>query len=349
MSKPVGVVLCNLGGPDSLAAVEPYLFNLFNDPAIIGAPSPFRWMIATLISKTRAKKSQGNYAKMGGASPILAETKKQAEALEAMLAGRPAFAGVRPKVVIAMRHWAPSTKQAADELRAEGIEDVILLPLYPQYSSTTTGSAVKEFARHWKKPFRTICCYPDLDGVARAYAEVIIETWRNAGAPDNLRVLYSAHGLPKSIVAKGDPYVAQCQRTAAAIDAHLPKSFRTKLCYQSRVGPAKWVGPSTDECIVEVGKAKAPVLVCPIAFVSEHIETLVDLDIETAALAKQNGVPLYLRAPALGVRDAFVSGLADLVEGSMTKPCGIAAGAGEAPCKASHKLCPRQNPALVSA
>jgi protoporphyrin/coproporphyrin ferrochelatase len=166
---------------------------------------------------------------------------------------------------------------------------------------------------------------------------------------DNLRVLYSAHGLPESIVAKGDPYVAQCQRTAAAIDAHLPKSFRTKLCYQSRVGPAKWVGPSTDECILEVAKSKAPVLVCPIAFVSEHVETLVDLDIETAALAKQNGVPLYLRAPALGVRDALISGLADLVEGSLKAPCGIAAGAGEAPCKASHKLCPRQNPALVSA
>lgn len=348
MSKRIGVVVCNLGGPDSLAAVEPFLFNLFNDPAIIALPGPARWLIAKIISKTRNKKSQGNYAKMGGASPILGETKKQAEALEAVLAGRPVFAGARPKVVIAMRHWAPSTQDAAAQLRAEGIEDVIVLPLYPQYSSTTTGSAVKEFARHWKKPFRTICCYPDLDGVARGYAETIIETWRNAGAPDNLHVLYSAHGLPESIVAKGDPYVAQCQRTAAAIDAHLPKSFRTKLCYQSRVGPAKWVGPSTDACILELAKMKAPVLVCPIAFVSEHVETLVDLDIETAALAKENGAPLYLRAPALGLRESFISGLADLIEASLIKPCGIFSSTEEGPCNAGSKLCPRKNPAVVA-
>lgn len=348
MSKKIGVVLCNLGGPDSLAAVEPYLFNLFNDPAIIGAPKPVRWLIARTISKTRRKKAQGNYAKMGGASPILAETRKQSEALEAMLAGRPVFAGERPKVVIAMRHWSPFTRDAVDALNEAGVDEAIVVPLYPQYSSTTTGSALKEFARLWNRPFRTICCYPDIDGVARGYAESIIETWRNAGSPDNLRVLYSAHGLPESIVAKGDPYVIQCRRTAAAIDAHLPKSFRTKLCFQSRVGPAKWVGPSTDECVIEAAKAKAPILVCPIAFVSEHVETLVDLDIETAALAKEHGAALYLRAPALGVRDAFISGLADLIEDSLKKPCGVFAASGEAICQAGRTLCPMQNPAAIA-
>ncbi len=348
MTKRIGVVLCNLGGPDSLGAVEPYLFNLFNDPAIIGAPAPARWLIAKTISKTRRKKAQGNYAKMGGASPILAETQKQADALEAALAGRPAFAGVRPKVVIAMRHWSPFTKDAVEALKAEGIDEAVVVPLYPQYSSTTTGSAIKEFARHWEKPFRTICCYPDIDGVARGYAETIIETWRNAGSPDNLRVLYSAHGLPESIVAKGDPYVIQCRRTAAAIDAHLPKSFRTRLCFQSRVGPAKWVGPSTDECVLEAAKAKAAILVCPIAFVSEHVETLVDLDIETAALARQAGAPLYLRAPALGTREAFIIGLADMIEDSLKKPCGVIAASGETICQSGRTLCPLQNPAAIS-
>jgi protoporphyrin/coproporphyrin ferrochelatase len=339
-SGRVGVVLCNLGGPDSLAAVEPYLFNLFNDRAIIGAPAPIRWMIAKTISKTRKAKAQGNYAKMGGASPILAETKRQAEALESLLAGRPAFAGARPKVVVAMRHWKPFAEDAAAELLAEGINDVIVLPLYPQYSTTTTGSAFAEWSRVWGQPYRAVCCYPDMDGVTRAYAETIMETWRNGGAPDGVRVLFSAHGLPESIVAKGDPYQQQCETTAAGIAALLPKSWQTRLCFQSRVGPMKWIGPSTDETIVEAGKDKAPVLVCPIAFVSEHIETLVDLDIEGAGLAKKSGVPIYLRAPALGVREAFIEGLANLVEASLNRSCGVTASNGEPHCNASGKLCP---------
>src|SRR5262249_24238708 len=157
-------------------------------------------------------------------------------------------------------------KDAAEELRAAGIEDLVVLPLYPQFSTTTTGSALKEWSKLWPQPYRAICCYPGIDGVVRSYAESIMETWRNGGAPDNVRVLFSAHGLPESIVAKGDPYQKQCEITANAIAAQLPPSWRTQLCYQSRVGPMKWIGPSTEEAIIEAGKAKASILVCPIAF-----------------------------------------------------------------------------------
>ncbi|MET0547575.1 MAG: ferrochelatase [Caulobacterales bacterium] len=346
-SGRVGVVLCNLGGPDSLAAVEPYLFNLFNDPAIIGVPAPIRWLIAKSISKSRRKKAQANYAKMGGASPILAETKRQAEALEALLAGRPTFAAARPKVVIAMRHWKPFAEDAAAELLAAGVSSAIVLPLYPQYSSTTTGSALAEWSSVWNRPYRAVCCYPTLEGVTRGYAESILETWRNGGAPNNVRVLFSAHGLPETIVAKGDPYQKQCEATAAAISAHLPKPWRTQLCFQSRVGPMKWIGPTTEECIEAAGADKAPVLVCPIAFVSEHVETLVDLDLDCAALAKKSGVPIYLRAPALGIREAFLHGLADLVEASLKRSCGVAVGV-EKVCGGA-KLCPRNSATLALA
>jgi ferrochelatase len=306
----IAVVLFNLGGPDGPEAVRPFLFNLFRDPAIIPAPAVARYPLAALISTTREKAAKANYALMGGGSPLLPETRAQAAALEAALAAK--APSVKAKVFIAMRYWKPFAAETARAVAAFAPDEIVLLPLYPQYSTTTTASSLADWRRAYKGPGRShaVCCYPTGEGVVAGQAAAIEATWAAAGRPEGLRLLFSAHGLPEKVVAGGDPYQAQVEACAAAIAARLDAGWDWRVCYQSRVGPLAWIGPSTDAEIRRAGAEGKGVLIAPIAFVSEHIETLVELDHDYAALARTVGCAPYLRAPALGVAEAFIDGLA---------------------------------------
>lgn len=305
------IVLFNLGGPDSPEAVEPFLFNLFNDPAIIGLPNPLRWLIAKLVSRRRAPIARDIYARIGGRSPLVPETEKQAKALEKTLA---ASAGEH-RCFIAMRYWHPFTDEAVAAVKQWGADRIVLLPLYPQFSTTTSRSSIRLWRQEAKRqgldrPTELVCCYPTEPGMIRAMAELTVKGLAEAGP--GARVLFSAHGLPKKIVDKGDPYPLHVAQTAQAV-ADAAKLADWVVCYQSRVGPLEWIGPSTEAELERAAADKVPVVVVPIAFVSEHSETLVELDIEYREKAEQLGIPAYVRVPALGAHSAFIEGLAKLV------------------------------------
>jgi ferrochelatase len=305
------VVLFNLGGPDAPAAVAPFLFNLFHDPAIINLPQPLRWIVARLISSRRAPVATEIYGYMGGRSPILPETEAQARALEAALAGEDG----EYKAFIAMRYWHPFAPETARAVKAWGADRVILLPLYPQFSTTTTGSSLTDWRKAAAKvgldrPTSAVGCYFDDVDFIVAHIEMIRE--RLAGL-ENTRLLFSAHGLPEKIVRAGDPYQWQVEGTVAAIMAGLDREVDHVICYQSRVGPMAWIGPSTEAEVIRAGRDGRTVVLVPIAFVSEHSETLVELDVEYRRLGERAGVAAYHRLPALGVRPAFIKSLAGLV------------------------------------
>ena len=337
--RRLAVVLFNLGGPDRLEAVQPFLFNLFNDPAIIGLPWPLRPLLATLISRSRRREASRNYAHMGGRSPLLPETEKQAFALEQKLAAT--LPGFESRVFIAMRYWRPFTDQAAKAVAAFRPDEVVLLPLYPQYSTTTTGSSVDAWTRTYKGggELRQVCCFHDAGGLAAAHAEAILRTVAAAGKPSGLRLLFSAHGLPEKVIRRGDPYQLQVERTCEAVARQLPGVWDWQVCYQSRVGPMKWIGPSTPQAISAAGAEGKGVVVAPIAFVSEHVETLVELDRDYAELAQAKGCPTYLRAPALGTAPIFIDTLAALTASALfRKGCHPGASA----CPAGSTRCPYQ-------
>lgn len=344
-SKPrVAVVLFNLGGPDRLQAVRPFLFNLFNDPAIIGLPTPARACLATLISTTRAKSAKANYARMGGCSPLLKETEAQRQALEAELAkSRP---DVETRVFVAMRYWKPTTEQCAKQVALFAPDEIVLLPLYPQYSTTTTASSLEAWNKAYKGSgvTRAVCCYPDDDGLIDAHVHKIQAVMTAAGRLPAVRILFSAHGLPERAIAGGDPYQWQIERTCAAVAERLGGAWAAeldwKVCYQSKVGPLKWIGPSTPAAIEEAAHEGLGVVVVPIAFVSEHIETLVELDHDYAVLAEQVGCPFYLRAPAIGIDSSFIAGLGRLVSGALKKAAGIESGCGGRICPKTWGKCP---------
>lgn len=336
-SRRVAIILFNLGGPDSPKAVRPFLFNLFNDKAIIGAPQPMRFLIAQLISRTRENLAKGNYALIGGSSPILAETEKQAAALEDAMARR--VSNVTFKCFPAMRYWTPFVKDAARAAKAWGATDAILMPLYPQYSSTTTASSLRAWRKASDLPSSVVCCYPASGALAEAHAEAILEAWRKAGSPPRPRVLFSAHGLPQRVVDRGDPYAWQVDRSVAAVRKLLPAEWDARVCYQSRVGPLKWLGPSTEEEIHAAGRDRTGVIVCPIAFVSEHVETLVELDIEYAQIARRLDLPFYLRAAAPGAAPRFIDALADLAERALSAPGKLQSESGGRICPAAFGLC----------
>lgn len=311
----VAVVLFNLGGPDSLEAVRPFLFNLFRDPAIITLPAIVRYPLAALISTTRTKTAQANYAIMGGRSPLLPETEAQSAALQAELTAR----GMEARTFIAMNYWKPFVRDAAREVAAYAPDEIVLLPLYPQFSTTTTGSSLKAWTKAYRGPgrSRTVGCYPTAPGVIEAYAAEIRKTFQGAGSPAGVRLLFSAHGLPQQVIDAGDPYEAQIRATAAAIAARLPELPDWQVCFQSRVGRLKWIGPATEDAIQEAARDGVGVLISPIAFVSEHVETLVELDHEYAELAAGLGVAPYLRARTPGVGASFISELGDAVEAAL--------------------------------
>lgn len=342
------MVVFNLGGPDSPEAVRPFLYNLFNDPAIIGLPTLARRLLAWLLSTRRAPVAQRIYAHLGGRSPLLELTERQAAALQRSLAER---TGDETEVFIAMRYWHPLTEQAVAEVKAWGPDRLVLLPLYPQYSTTTSASSLVAWERAAAKaglavPTTAICCYPTEAGMVRAQAELLAralaEVEALGAAPDRVRVLFSAHGLPKKVVERGDPYPIHVEMTARAVVAALDRAdLDWQISYQSRVGPLEWIGPTTDGEIRRAGQTGTSLVVLPIAFVSEHSETLVELDIEYGHLAKEAGVPIYHRVPAVGTHGSFIAGLADLVDRSLKAGCNPCSEKGGRICPQAAGCCAR--------
>ncbi len=311
--RKTAVILFNLGGPDQPSAVQPFLFNLFNDPAIIGLPNPFRRLLASVISKRRAPTAQKIYDEIGGKSPILENTAAQAQALEATLQSHG-----QVKIFTVMRYWHPMADAVAKQVKDYAPEHIILLPLYPQFSTTTTGSSFGDWARAARAaglcvPTSRICCYPQHPEFVTAHAQLIRTYYQEAAQFGKPRILFSAHGLPEKIIKKGDPYQMQVERTTQAVLKTLAVADADYVnCYQSRVGPLKWIGPATTDELARAGRDRVPVVVVPIAFVSEHSETLVELDIEYAELAHENGINHYYRVPTLSAQAHFIAALADM-------------------------------------
>ena len=304
----------NLGGPDSLQAVQPYLVNLFSDPAIIGLPGFLRLPLARFVASRRAPAARDIYARLGGRSPLLANTEAQARALETAL-------GSEHRCFVAMRYWHPLSAETAREVAEWAPDEIVCLPLYPQFSTTTTASSLAAWqiaaARQGLiRPTHVVRCSPCEQGLVEAIATLVgpaLEAASGSGKPP--RLLLTAHGLPKRMVRGGDPYPGQVERTAAAVVAALARpELDWRVCYQSRVGPLEWIGPATDEEIRRAGEDGVALVVAPISFVSEHSETLVELDLDYRHLAEVAGVTYYHRVAAVGVEPRFIGSLATLVK-----------------------------------
>jgi ferrochelatase len=308
----IAIILFNLGGPDTLEAVQPFLRNLFSDPAIITLPTWLRIPLARFISSRRTPKAIKIYEQIGGGSPILGQTEAQARALEEAMGTEHEVRGY-----VCMRYWHPMTEAVVKSVARFKPDRVVLLPLYPQYSTTTTGSS---FAA-WKKtvtfdvPTTEVECYPTEPGYIDASVDLVKQGLAEAGDVP-VRVLFSAHGLPEKIVKAGDPYQKQIEQTAKAIADKLGTADWA-ICYQSRVGPMKWIGPPTEAEIKRAAADKKAIVLYPLAFVSEHSETLVELDIEYREVAKEAGVPNYIRVPTVGTHPKFIEGLARLVRDAL--------------------------------
>ncbi len=311
MPKKIAVVLFNLGGPDSLDAVQPFLFNLFCDKAIITVPNPFRYFIAKLISSKRTHQAKEIYSQIGGRSPILFETEAQKKALEKKLNGNKN----EYKVFISMRYWYPFSYETIEDVKKYSPDEIILLPLYPQFSTTTTESSVDDWGAQAKKIGMNIKTnivknYFFEENFIKSHSSLIKKLYKNS---EKLRILFSAHGLPKKIVEKGDPYQRQVEKTVELVVKDLAiENLDYVVCYQSRVGPLEWIGPSTESELERAGEEKVSVMVVPIAFVSEHSETLVELDIEYKKLAMDSGVKNYYRVPTLSTDELFIKSLAEI-------------------------------------
>ena len=304
------VILFNLGGPDNLEAVEPFLFNLFNDPAILSLPSILRYPLAKLISKRRAPVAKGIYKEMGGSSPILEQTQMQAKAIEESLKTQKDDY----KCFIVMRCWNPRADKVIKEVKNFNPDEIILLPLYPQYSDSTSGSSIKEWIEKCNEnkvntDTKIVCCYPTEDNFILSHINSIKENISLKNL-ENTVIIFSAHGLPENKIKKGDPYQWQVEKTVEKIVNKLElNTTNFILSYQSRVGPLKWIGPATDNVILEQSKKKKTIVLIPIAFVSEHSETLVELDIEYKKLALKNGCKKYIRVPAITCHNDFINSL----------------------------------------
>jgi len=340
MARKIAIVLFNLGGPDGPDDVQPFLQNLFRDPAIIGAPGLIREILAWFISTTRAPSARKNYDKMGGGSPLLSESKKQAEALVAQLSEIEPDTEFRS--FIAMRYWHPFIEECAAAVKAWKADEIVLLPFYPQFSTSTTGSSLAGWKAAGGANARIVCCYPEAADFIQAHVDLIRKTWEESGASDTCRLLFSAHGLPKRTVEQGDPYQWQIEQTCRAVAARLPELDDWEICYQSRVGPLEWIGPSTEAAIECAARDKKDIILTPVAFVSEHIETLVELDEEYGELAREKGVQSYQRVPALGISQDYIRALAQLALDALKGPCGFKPPCGERLCPAEFGKCPNR-------
>jgi ferrochelatase len=316
----LGVLLFNLGGPETLADVRPFLFNLFADPEIVRLPvramqKPLAWLIST----ARNKKSSGYYAQIGGGSPLRRITDEQAVALREELARR----GVEANVYVGMRYWRPFTDAAIGQIVRDGVDELILLPLYPQFSVSTTGSSFKDFEALMDKRggLQSIRCnyisrWHTHETYIKALAEQIAEEIEKFPDPNPQRVhlLFSAHSVPQSYIENGDPYLRETEETVRLVSEKLGELSPVHLSFQSKVGPVKWLEPSTDAKLRELAaRGVEQVLAIPISFVSDHIETLYELDILYKKLADEIGIKTYRRVPALNCNPTFINALADLV------------------------------------
>ncbi len=339
--KRIAVVLFNLGGPDKKEAVKPFLFNLFNDKYIITLPCFLRFFIAKIISSKREKFAQKIYAHTGNKSPILEQTMNQKKNLEMVLAKNK---NIDFNVFICMRHWHPMTDEVVVEIEKYKPDEVIMLPLYPQFSTTTTASSFEEFTKKLKNKdsinIKSVCCYPTDENFINSHVDLIEKSVAKLEKLNEFRMIFSAHGLPEKIVKKGDPYQWQVGRTVEKIVKKLLlkskfKNLDYKIAYQSRIGPLKWIGPNTEDEIKLAGEQKTSIVIVPIAFVSEHVETLVELDIEYKEIADLFKID-YIRVPTLSVNNIFIKSLSLMIE-NMVKT--------DAPIITSSKfkrICPKE-------
>ena len=329
-TQKYAIVLFNLGGPDKQEAVGRFLFNLFYDPFIVSLSNPFRWLLAHLISRRRCSYAQGNYARIGGSSPLLRGTGEQASALEKALTGRLPDTDV--SVFVCMRYWHPMTEEVVAQVRNSSPDRVFLLPLYPQYSASTTGSSLRVWWKAVSCPemrsrTQVLCCYPDHDAFVGFQTSSIRSALRKSRrSGKHMRILFSAHGLPQRSIRLGDPYRSQVMESVAAVCKSLRESgeenFSSVVCYQSRIGPVAWTGPSTREEIERAARDGVGIVLVPVAFVSEHVETLVELDIEYKELADSLGVAPWIRIPTASTDAHFISGLASMVVDAAEKEAG---------------------------
>ncbi len=314
VSYRTAVVLFQLGGPDTLEAIEPFLFNLFCDPDIIDFPGARigRKPLAKLISATRAKKVQHHYAVIGGGSPIRRFTEQQARALEHVLLE----SGVDARCFVAMRYWHPFTSEAIEQLRAERFDQIVLLPLYPQYSNTTSGSSLNEWRRlfHDDTPQHLIETFYENDLYIQALAERIEEALARFPDPQRPELIFSAHSVPVAVIAKGDPYQRQIEHTVELVMQRGGWRNRHRLCYQSKVGASKWLQPSLRDTIKELAAASVrDMCIVPVSFVTDHVETLGEVDHEMRELAMASGIERFEMTAGLNDSPTFIRALADKV------------------------------------
>lgn len=345
ITQKTAIVLFNLGGPDKLQSVKPFLFNLFNDKAIISLPQPFRFLLAKFISARRHKKAMKIYEQIGGKSPLLEISNHQAHSLEKELS----FVG-NFKVFVAMRYWKPFAHEVARDVVNYGATRVILLPLYPQFSTATTQSSFDDFAREFSKAqnyhnnifVQKICCYPLEPEFITSHAKLINQTLLKLYRKkfDEFRFLFSAHGLPQKLIDQGDPYVMQIEKTSELVIENLAKllpcakeNLDFKVCYQSKVGPLEWTGPNLEHEIRKCALDKKIPVVVPISFVSEHSETLVELDIDYKNFATQIGLQHYLRVPALNMDGHYIRALKEICLNAASSNENVFSG-----CNA-HRIC----------
>jgi ferrochelatase len=313
-TRRTGVVLFQLGGPDTLEAIEPFLFNLFCDPDIIDFPFARigRKPLAKLISSTRARKVQHHYATIGGGSPIRRFTEQQARALQLNLAK----SGVDARCFVAMRYWHPFTAEAIEQLQAADCDEVVLLPLYPHYSSTTTGSSLNEWRRRFRDdiPVRCIETFYRHELYLQALVEKVDEALARFASPEDPEIVFSAHSVPVAVIDKGDPYQRQIEETVELLMQRGGWENHYRLCYQSKVGASKWLQPSLHTALRELAVEKdREVCIVPISFVSDHVETLGEIDHEARAEALHLGIKRFEMTSGLNDSPIFIAALADLV------------------------------------
>jgi|GEM_PF-23083 len=356
--KKVAVILFNLGGPDKKESIKPFLFNFFMDKNIIRAPIFVRYFVAKLISIRRTKREAGeSYHELGDKSPLLENSTAQAEALEKLLNSKKSDPNSY-SVHICMRYWHPMAPEVVAEMKDKVKPDqIMLLPLYPQFSTTTTRSSIEVWNEaikdaDYKVPSSMLCCYPTDDGYVKTSAKNVKKQYEKAikeSGQKKPRILFSAHGLPESVIKDGDPYQWQCEQSAKAIVKYMGEEYGMKgldwtICYQSKVGPQKWIGPSTEAELERAAHDKKAVVVYPHAFTQEHVETLVEIEIEYREEAEEMGVPYMLRVPTVSTGRTFISGLAAMVRDYMDTNALLGPGrtkSGAVGAKQSGSVCPK--------
>lgn len=313
-TRRVGVILFQLGGPDTLAAIEPFLYNLFCDPDIIDFPFARigRKALAKLISTTRARKVQHHYATIGGGSPIRRFTERQARALEAELTNQ----GLDARCFVAMRYWHPFTSEAIEQLESAQCDEVVLLPLYPQHSSTTTGSSLNEWERLFRGdvPVHNVGAFYQHPMYLDALIEKVEEALARFPRPERAEIVFSAHSIPMSIIAKGDPYQRHVEETVRLLMQRGGWDNRSRLCYQSKVGASKWLQPSLHRTLHDLaGEKVREVCIVPVAFVSDHVETLGEIDHEAREEVRRLGVAQFEMSAGLNDSPKFIQALGQIV------------------------------------